>query len=129
MFLNIPFFVFYPPILFLKNDFLKNVYHVINNFKRPICTVIESSEKLKRNNKSVETKSYSCGSRGLMLTATGTLPSDVGKMSTHSCNFPCKSVKVAVTKRAVSTVMPRENGRNIVGCYMLRPVAHPVACC
>ena len=129
MFLNIPFFVFYPPILFLKNDFLKKVYHVTNNFKRPICTVIESSEKLNRNNKSVETKSYSCGSRGLMLTATGTLPSDVGKMSTHSCNFPCKSVKVAVTKRAVSTVMPRENGRNIVGCYMLRPVAHPVACC
>ena len=21
------------------------------------------------------------------------------------------------------------NGRNIVGCYMLRPFAHPVACC
>ena len=89
----------------------------------------ESSEQLKRNNKSVKNKSYSCGSRGLMLTPTGTLPSDVGKMSTHSCNFPCESVKVAVTKRAVSTVMPRENGRNIVGCYMLRPVAHPVACC
>ena len=89
----------------------------------------ESSEKLRRNNKSVKTKSYSCGSRGLMLTATGTLPSDVGKMSTHSCNFPCKSVKAAITKRPVSTVMPRENGNNIVGCYMLRPVAHPVACC
>ena len=24
---------------------------------------------------------------------------------------------------------PRENGRNIVGCYMLRPFAHHVACC
>ena len=24
---------------------------------------------------------------------------------------------------------PRANGRNIVGCYMLRPFAHPVACC
>ena len=24
---------------------------------------------------------------------------------------------------------PRENGRNIVGCYMLRPFAHPVPCC
>ena len=23
----------------------------------------------------------------------------------------------------------RANGRNIVGCYMLRPFAHPVACC
>ena len=22
-----------------------------------------------------------------------------------------------------------QNGRNIVGCYMLRPLAHPVACC
>ena len=26
-------------------------------------------------------------------------------------------------------VKPRENGRNIVGCYMLRPFAHPVTCC
>ena len=24
---------------------------------------------------------------------------------------------------------PCENGRNIVGCYMLHPFAHPVACC
>ena len=24
---------------------------------------------------------------------------------------------------------PRANGRNIVGCYMLRPFAHPVVCC
>ena len=24
---------------------------------------------------------------------------------------------------------PRANGRNIVGCYMLRPFAHPLACC
>ena len=24
---------------------------------------------------------------------------------------------------------PLANGRNIVGCYMLRPFAHPVACC
>ena len=24
---------------------------------------------------------------------------------------------------------PRENRRNIVGCYMLRPFAHPAACC
>ena len=29
----------------------------------------------------------------------------------------------------VRTVKPRANGRNIVGCYMLRPFAHPVACC
>ena len=26
-------------------------------------------------------------------------------------------------------VKPRANGRNIVGCYMLRPLAHHVACC
>ena len=26
-------------------------------------------------------------------------------------------------------VKPRANGRNIVGCYMLRPFAHPVTCC
>ena len=26
-------------------------------------------------------------------------------------------------------IKPRENGRNIVGCYMLRPFAHIVACC
>ena len=26
-------------------------------------------------------------------------------------------------------VKPRANGRNIVGCYMLRPFARPVACC
>ena len=25
--------------------------------------------------------------------------------------------------------MLRANGRNIVGCYILRPFAHPVACC
>ena len=24
---------------------------------------------------------------------------------------------------------PHANGRNLVGCYMLRPFAHPVACC
>ena len=123
-----PLFVFYPPILFLKNDFFKESLSRDQQFQKAYL-YSESSEKLKRNNKSVKTKSYSCGSRGLMLTATGTLPSDVGKMSTHSCNFPCKSVKVAVTKRPVSTVMPRENGNNSVGCYMLRPVAHPIACC
>ena len=26
-------------------------------------------------------------------------------------------------------VKPRANGHNVVGCYMLRPFAHPVACC
>ena len=26
-------------------------------------------------------------------------------------------------------IKPRENARNIVGCYMLRPFVHPVACC
>ena len=26
-------------------------------------------------------------------------------------------------------VTPRANGRNIVGCYMLHPFAHPVSCC
>ena len=26
-------------------------------------------------------------------------------------------------------IKQRANGRNIVGCYMLRPFAHPVACC
>ena len=29
----------------------------------------------------------------------------------------------------VSLVKPRANGRNIVGCYMLRSFAHPVAWC
>ena len=24
---------------------------------------------------------------------------------------------------------PSPNGRNIVGCYLFRPFAHPVACC
>ena len=28
-----------------------------------------------------------------------------------------------------SFLKPRDNRRNIVGCYMLRPFAHPVACC
>ena len=27
------------------------------------------------------------------------------------------------------TLGNRANGRNIVGCYMLGPFAHPVACC
>ena len=30
---------------------------------------------------------------------------------------------------SLSKLKPRVNGRNIVGCYMLRPFAHPVACC
>ena len=25
--------------------------------------------------------------------------------------------------------LPGKRGRNIVGCYMLRPFAHPVECC
>ena len=29
----------------------------------------------------------------------------------------------------MNSVMPRANGPNIVGCYMLRPFTHPVACC
>ena len=33
-----------------------------------------------------------------------------------------------VTSLHVS-LKPRANGRNIVGCYMLHPFAHPVACC
>ena len=27
------------------------------------------------------------------------------------------------------TLKPRANGRNIVGCYVLRPLVHPLACC
>ena len=111
---NIPFSFSTTNIIFEKRFFKESLSRDQQFQKAYLYS--ECSEKLKRNNKSVKTKSYSCGSRGLTLTATGTLPSDVGKMSTHSCNFPCKSVKVAVTKRAVSTVMPRENGRNIVGC-------------
>ena len=33
-----------------------------------------------------------------------------------------------VTSLHVS-LKPRANGRNIVGCYMLHPFAHPIACC
>ena len=121
-------FRFLSTIIIFEKRFFKESLSRDQQFQKAYL-YSKSYEKLNRNNKSVKTKSYSCGSRGLMLTATGTLPSDVGKMSTHSCNFPCESVKVAVTKRAVSTVMPLENRRNIVGCYMLRPVAHPVACC
>ena len=32
-------------------------------------------------------------------------------------------------ERSLLSVKPHANGRNIVGCYMLRPCAHPVACC
>ena len=38
------------------------------------------------------------------------------------CLIHCKS-------RNKVNVKPRANGRNIVGCYMLRLFAHPVACC
>ena len=34
----------------------------------------------------------------------------------------------AYKNRGIS-FMARANGRNIVGCYTLRPFAHPVACC
>ena len=27
------------------------------------------------------------------------------------------------------SIKPHANGHNIVGCYMLRPFAHPAACC
>ena len=37
---------------------------------------------------------------------------------------------ILCTSKLKSTeVKPRTNGRNIVGCYMLGPFAHPVACC
>ena len=32
-------------------------------------------------------------------------------------------------KRFKLSFKPRANGHNIVGCYMLHPFAHPVACC
>ena len=32
-------------------------------------------------------------------------------------------------KKFFVLLKPRANGHNIVGCYMLRPFAHPVACC
>ena len=32
-------------------------------------------------------------------------------------------------KQIKKPVKPRANGRNIVGCYMLRSFAHPIACC
>ena len=34
-----------------------------------------------------------------------------------------------ITPHSVKNIKPPANGRNIVGCYMLRPFAHPVACC
>ena len=34
-----------------------------------------------------------------------------------------------ITPPSVKSIKPRANGRNIVGCYMLRPFAHPVAYC
>ena len=32
-------------------------------------------------------------------------------------------------ERSLLSVKPRANERNIVGCYMLRPFGHPIACC
>ena len=32
-------------------------------------------------------------------------------------------------KKVNRNIKPQANGRNNVGCYMLRPFAHPVACC
>ena len=32
-------------------------------------------------------------------------------------------------ERSLLSVKPHANERNIVGCYMLRPFGHPVACC
>ena len=34
-----------------------------------------------------------------------------------------------ISELDIDIVKPRANGRNIVGCYMLQPFAHPVACC
>ena len=35
----------------------------------------------------------------------------------------------AYPEKAGMEIMLRANGRNIVGCYILRPFAHPVTCC
>ena len=54
------------------------------------------------------------------------------RMELYGCN-PGNGVTgfcfAAVVVCYLFCVKPRANGRNIVGCYMLRPFAHPVACC
>ena len=42
-------------------------------------------------------------------------------------SFPCRCL--ARLQRCFIRLKPCTNVRNIVGCYMLRPFAHPVACC
>ena len=39
----------------------------------------------------------------------------------------CFSLRTCMTRKWM--LSPVQNGPNIVGCYMLRPFAHPVACC
>ena len=37
--------------------------------------------------------------------------------------------RVQLRTKGSKGIKPRANGRNIVGCYMLRPFAHPAAFC
>ena len=57
----------------------------------------------------------------------------LAKLISEVCLVPFSKVKSrtfanAYKNRGIS-FMARANGRNIVGCYTLRPFAHPVACC
>ena len=38
-----------------------------------------------------------------------------------------KKLSLFTSSSFVLTIQPRANGRNIIGCYMLGPFAHPVA--
>ena len=46
-----------------------------------------------------------------------------------ACNAVGAQAPRELRRATQSYVKPRANGRNIFGCYMLCPFAHPVACC
>ena len=44
-------------------------------------------------------------------------------------HYPWKAPEGERIVEFLSFLKPLAKGRNIVGCYILRPFAHPVACC
>ena len=47
----------------------------------------------------------------------------------RNCTVLCKRVALIKKSSVQKFCQPHINGRNIVGCYLLRPCAHSFACC
>ena len=70
-----------------------------------------------------------CLSKQRIHLVLGLLAKDIANHS-YVPNTPLTQALIPLSNNELSVrIKPRTNGRNIVGCYMLRPFAHPAACC